>query len=229
LGGVAYQTLADRAALKRAVAAVRAQHPQLPLRDSGGFILAIPGSTDVWWMGVDALTDGLSSQSLTQAEQVSRYAIHQLVQQLKHEPGCEHVYLQATGPQIGIRESRHPMARHMLCESDALTGARSTSAVARASWYVERHDTPGKPTAKDLGGEGFFDIPLDALRATHIDNLWLAGRTIGADRSAYASLRVMGTAFATGHAAGVAAALALAGKTDAASVRSTLMAQQAIL
>jgi hypothetical protein len=38
-------------------------------------------------------------------------------------------------------------------------------------------------------------------------NLWLAGRTIGADAAAYGSIRVMGTSFATGQAAGVAAAL----------------------
>lgn len=49
-------------------------------------------------------------------------------------------------------------------------------------------------------------MPLDALRARGVANLFLAGRTIGADRRAYASVRVMGTAFATGFAAGVAAA-----------------------
>jgi hypothetical protein len=44
------------------------------------------------------------------------------------------------------------------------------------------------------------------LRAKDIDNLYFAGRTIGADPRAYASIRVMGTAFATGDAAGRAAA-----------------------
>ena len=38
-------------------------------------------------------------------------------------------------------------------------------------------------------------------------NLFAAGRVVDADRQAGASLRVMGTAFATGQAAGVAAAM----------------------
>jgi hypothetical protein len=45
------------------------------------------------------------------------------------------------------------------------------------------------------------------LRSVNTDNLFAAGRTVDGDRGAGASLRAMGTAFATGHAAGVAAAL----------------------
>jgi hypothetical protein len=56
-----------------------------------------------------------------------------------------------------------------------------------------------------LGGDGFADIPLDCLRAKGLDNVFYAGRLIGADDMAYGSIRVMGTAFATGEAAGRAA------------------------
>jgi hypothetical protein len=53
---------------------------------------------------------------------------------------------------------------------------------------------------------------------------------VDADREAGASLRVMGTAFATGHAAGIAAAcLADRGAVDARCVRTTLRAQGALI
>jgi hypothetical protein len=44
-----------------------------------------------------------------------------------------------------------------------------------------------------------------------------------------ASVRVMGTSFATGHAAGVSAALAVAGTPDVQDVRRVLREQHALL
>lgn len=117
----------------------------------------------------------------------------------------------------------------MISESDALDGRRSETSIARSAWQLERHDTPGKPTMAFIGGDGFFDIPAESIRAAEITNLWLAGRTIGADRAAFSSLRVMGTAFATGQAAGVAATLNAQGKHDYNTLRTTLIGQGCIL
>lgn len=59
-------------------------------------------------------------------------------------------------------------------------------------------------------------------------NLFAAGRTADGDRKAGASIRVMGTAFATGQAAGVAAAgYAQHGAVDASEVRKILLEQGA--
>jgi hypothetical protein len=230
IGGVRPGALLDRSLLQRAAADLPVAFGLAQVRRSGGFILDIPGSDDRWWMGIDTLTDGLSSASLTRAEQDCRTAAWAFVGRLRSEPGCENATLVSTGPQVGIRETRHPLARYMISESDALAGVRSATSVARAAWNVERHDEPGRPTMVSIGGEGFFDIPLAALRAEGPDNLWLAGRTVGADRGAFGSLRVMGTAFATGHAAGVAAALSTHEKNpDYDSVRATLIAQRAVL
>ena len=117
----------------------------------------------------------------------------------------------------------------MISEAHALAGTRCATSVARAAWNLERHDEPGRPTQASIGGEGFFDIPLDALRADGPANLWLAGRTVGADRGAFGSLRVMGTAFATGQAAGTAAALSVRDRHDYQAVRAELISQNAIL
>jgi hypothetical protein len=229
IAGVRRESMLDRSLLGRVAADCRQAHGQAQVRSNGGFVLDIPGSDDFWWMGIDARTDGLSSVGLTRAEQDSRAAAWAFVERLRAEPGCERATLVATGPQVGIRETRHPQARTMISEAQALAGARSPTSIARAAWNIERHDEPGRPTIAGIGGEGWFDIPLDALRADGPDNLWLAGRTIGADRGAFASLRVMGTAFATGHAAGAAAALAVQGLTHYDNVRAALIAQRALL
>ena len=77
---------------------------------------------------------------------------------------------------------------------------------------------------------GTYDIPLGCLRSVDTANLFAAGRTADGDRQAGASLRVMGTAFATGQAAGVAAAcFARGGSLDAAEVRRVLASQGALL
>ena len=49
-------------------------------------------------------------------------------------------------------------------------------------------------------------IPLGCLRVKGENRLFVAGRCLSCDHDAQASIRVMGTCFATGQAAGLAAA-----------------------
>ncbi|MEO9573286.1 MAG: FAD-dependent oxidoreductase [Roseobacter sp.] len=176
-------------------------------RDDGGIFTIVPNTGEMWWMMFDHPMDDLSSTSFSNAERASREAAYDYVALLRaHVPGFQNAYVVQTGPQIGIRESRHPAARYELTYEDIATGRQREDGVAKAAWPMEDHTIPGKPVYTPVGGEGWASIPLDALRAKGIDNLYFAGRTIGADPRAYASIRVMGTAFATGDAAGRAAA-----------------------
>lgn len=53
---------------------------------------------------------------------------------------------------------------------------------------------------------------------------------ISADEAAFAAVRVMGTCFATGHGAGVAAAVqALQGEADIRKIREELVKQGALI
>lgn len=176
-------------------------------RPDGGIFAEVPVTGDMWWMMYDHKMADLTSESFTQAEQAARSAASDYVRVLRENvPGFEGAYLLQTGPQIGIRESRHPPARYELTGEDLLSGRLRPDGVARAAWPIEDHAIPGRPAYKSIGGNGYADIPMDCLRARGLDNLYYAGRTIGADSAAYASIRVMGTAFATGEAAGAAAA-----------------------
>ncbi|NUS95303.1 MAG: FAD-dependent oxidoreductase, partial [Nocardia sp.] len=136
-----------------------------------------------------------------------------------------------TGPELGTRESRHIVTRHRLRETDILQPVSTENAVAIGAWPMEYHPGPGIPsTWKFIGDPGFYPIPLDCLRSVATDNLYAAGRTLDGDRQAGASLRVMGTAFATGQAAGVAAAQqAHSGTVNTTTVRAELQRQGARL
>ncbi|SHH97380.1 FAD-dependent oxidoreductase [Marivita hallyeonensis] len=210
IGGRDMSKPIDRAAIKAAFAKYNADGRWPSARDDGGIYTEVPNTGEMWWMMFDHPLPDLSSASFTKAERAARDAAHDYVALLRKEvPGFENAYLVQTGPQIGIRESRHPAARYELTGADLATGRQRDDGVAKAAWPMEDHSVAGKPKYTSIGGDGWASIPLDALRAKGLDNLFYAGRTIGADPLAYASIRVMGTAFATGDAAGQAAAQAV--------------------
>jgi hypothetical protein len=107
----------------------------------------------------------------------------------------------------GIRESRSWIGEAVLTEEDILESRSGDQAIANATWPIELRETargarllyPREPKA--------CGIPLGCLRARDLQNVFIAGRCISATHRAQASIRVMGTALATGQAAGMAAAL----------------------
>lgn len=207
IGGIAPNLHIDRAALSDVIAGYN-QDGRYPIaRTDGGIIIRLPLSQDMWWMTVDLDFADLTSDSFTEAEMAGRARAHDYVDMLRRRmPGFENAYLVATGPQVGVRETRHPEARYEITREDVLQGRQREDGIARAAWPIELHGEAGKPVYHPIGGPGFFHVPYDAIRAKGIANLWYGGRVIGADPHAYGSIRVMGTAFATGQAAGVAAA-----------------------
>ena len=85
-------------------------------------------------------------------------------------------------------------------------------------------------TYLDVESGSYFDIPLGALQSINIENLYGAGRIVSSDEVAFAAIRVMGTYFATGHTAGVAAAYqALNGNVDIEKIREELKRQNALV
>jgi hypothetical protein len=60
---------------------------------------------------------------------------------------------------------------------------------------------------------GYYEIPLDCLRPVELDNVLVAGRCFSAEAGAMTSARVIGTALATGWAAGTAAAFQAMGRS----------------
>ena len=232
VGGVPKDLQIDRPRLKEVISQYNINGDYPIQRTDGGIIIRLPLSGDMWWMTVDIALEDLSSQSFSAAEMEGRARANAYVGLLKGEmSGFENAYLVATGPQIGIRETRHPLARYEMTGEDVVSGRQRDDAVARAAWPIELHKQAGKPSYTSVGGEGYCHVSLDAIRAKGIDNLWYGGRVIGADSNAYGSVRVMGTAFATGQGAGAAAAdFVTSGPiADVRRVQALLVAQNALI
>lgn len=77
---------------------------------------------------------------------------------------------------------------------------------------MERWAAKPRPEMTYFDERDYYEIPMDCLRTAGLDNLLAAGRCISAAAGAMTSARVIGTALATGWAAGSAAALQAMGR-----------------
>ena len=115
---------------------------------------------------------------------------------------------------LGVRECSRWVGSYTLTEEDLVTGADFEDRVAWASWPLElREDTRG-PRFQYFDRLEPSGIPLRCLTSSEVPGVYFAGRCLSATHQALASVRVMGTSFATGQAAGIAAALDGRGITD---------------
>ena len=174
----------------------------------------LPLSGDIGVFIVDADYNALQARSISDAEHYAREKAWAYLAACQTMPGWENAYLSVTGPILGTRESRHVNAAYQLTAEDITSGRRFDDVVALGAWAMEYHHTAGaQSTWTPVKDKDTYDIPLRTLICVDTPNLYAAGRAADGDQYAGGSLRVMGTALATGHAAGVAAAVhAAAGK-----------------
>ncbi|AJC21040.1 FAD-dependent oxidoreductase [Pandoraea pulmonicola] len=200
------------------------------LTKSKSVVARLPISGDVVAYLASADYDPRDVVSLSRAEANGREQAWRYLEVLKRLPGWEHAYLACTGPEFGTRESRHINSVGQLTWDDVLRDRRAPDTIALGTWGVEWHDRQTYESTFELPPSGTYDIPLSCLLSVDTPNLFAAGRTADGDRKAGASLRVMGTAFATGQAAGVAAAYYTKGGTLAAGdVQRSLIEQGAVI
>ncbi|MBK1786617.1 FAD-dependent oxidoreductase [Prauserella cavernicola] len=229
-GGIPADVRVDRALMTTAIrAAKRAGRDDLT--GESGLVARMPVSGDLITYLADEGYDARSAADTSRAERSARRQAQAYLDVIRSLPGCSGAYIVSTGPELGTRESRHLVGRAQVTEKDVLQPGPVDEAVAVCAWPIESHPGPGLPAEwKRIGQPGYYGIPLDVLRSSNTPNLFGAGRTVDGDAGAGASLRVMGTALATGQASGVAAALtARDGDVDTATVRRELDRQGARL
>jgi hypothetical protein len=154
----------------------------------------------------------------------------------EHVPALRESYLLSGATDLHVRESRKIEGVYSLTEDDIWQRRDFPDTVALGAWPIDIHPTDGfvgvhphkdnPPTP--------YPIPYRCLVPASVDGLLVAGRPISTTHRAHGSTRVPGTSLATGHAAGVAAALSAQQQTapryvDAAQVRRILLKQGALL
>ncbi len=229
-GGIPRDVTITADQLAAAVHAARAAGKG-PFSKDRSVITRLPLSGDAVCYVASEDYDPRDARSLSAAERGGRAQAWAYLDVIRSLPGCENAYLASTGPDFGTRESRHIDAVRPLTWQDVVDGRRAPDSIALGAWGVEWHDRKTfESTFVYPPDKGVYEIPLGCLLSVDTPNLFAAGRVVDADEKAGASVRVMGTAFATGQAAGIAAAcFAERGRADAGEVRRRLLAQGALI
>ncbi|MBQ8174640.1 MAG: FAD-dependent oxidoreductase [Clostridia bacterium] len=114
-----------------------------------------------------------------------------------------------TAAEIGVRESRMIDARHILTAEDLIAGTKFPDAIAAGNYDMDIHSPDGTGTSHHWFPEGFwYTIPYRSLLPRDLDNMAVAGRSVGSTHEAQAAIRIMPICSCMGEAAGMAAAIA---------------------
>jgi len=192
--------------LNRLLERVRPKYPLLPERlGLARFPLANCVTVNHAGTKLRGMLDGTKLTDMTEAERYSRRQAIQIVQALREVggPAFSQAQLAATGTQVGVRETRRLKGLYLLTEEDAKTGRRFDDAIAWRSGFL------------DIGFVRYekmqvHDVPYRALLPVKLDGLLVAGRCISASHVAASAGKSIGNCMATGHAAGLAAAMSAA-------------------
>jgi len=202
------RTFQREGGLKRIVEQGRAKYPLLPETmhfELGPFPIQNALVINHAGTKLRGVLDGTQPVDLTEAERYSRRQAIQMVDALREYGGepFRRVQLGGVGPQVGVRETRRIKGLYALGEEDALTGARFDDVIAWRSGFLDI----GFVRSEQMR---VHDVPYRALVPEKLDGLLVAGRCISASHVAASAGKSMGNCMATGHAAGLGAAMSVA-------------------
>ncbi len=178
--------------------------------------------------------DGTDAWDLTRAEMEGRAKVLQMTRFFqRHVPGFETSVLLDIAPHMGVRETRRIVGLATLTGDDVQNARVFPDAIAQGIYPVDIHSQNSSPSHFQLLQKP-YTIPYRALVSDNLENVLVSGRAISTDRVAFGSIRVMSHCMAIGHAAGVAATLALdTGATPAeinvARLQTELIKQGALI
>lgn len=204
----------------------------LPLGQEKGLILKVPEDSYGFCTIPSCQVTKLDAKTLTQAEILLRKECRNYLRAFKEFiPGFENIRISFSGPSIGLRESRRIIGEDSLATDDILSSTKKADSIARGGWSPDIHISHTDLRYVHMKDNEYFDIPLGCLKVAEMNNVWACGRIISCDSLAHASVRVMGTGFATGQAAGVAAAQQAITKknVEVSKVREILTEQGALI
>jgi ribulose 1,5-bisphosphate synthetase/thiazole synthase len=149
--------------------------------------------------------DGTDADDLTRGEIEGRQQAMQAIEALRRfMPGCEDATLRNFGMTIGVRDTRKIDALYNLTQTDVREQARFDDAIGIFPEFIDGYGILILPTTGR-----YFHVPYRALVPKGVDNLIVAGRSIGGDKVSHASTRNMMCCTVSGQGAGVAAAVSL--------------------
>ena len=184
--------------------------------------------------------DGTTSSGLTEAELEGRRQADALLPYFrKYFPGFQNARLIQAATTIGVRETRRLCGSYVLQMEDLREDRRFDDCIALCSYPVDIHSPTGAGggvlwNEAKIDPPAQFQIPYGILVPKSMDGLLAAGRCVSATHETLGSIRVMPPCFATGQAAGTAAALCVKTgvqprQVDIAALQETLRKNDVVL
>jgi glycine/D-amino acid oxidase-like deaminating enzyme len=158
-------------------------------------------------------TDGrelnpLFYEDFTEAELNGRRQVHAYARFLReYVAGCENAFINDTGVQVGVRQTRQVEGVSKLMNADVVSARKFSAGIARSPWPIELH-AGAKPKVEWVLDD-YYEVPYGCFVPSRGEGLLVAGRCLSAEHEAVASARVTAQCFSYGHAIGHAATLAV--------------------
>jgi ribulose 1,5-bisphosphate synthetase/thiazole synthase len=147
--------------------------------------------------------DGTDANDLTHGEMEGRRQAVLAVEALRRfMPGCEEAKLRNFGMTLGVRDTRKIDAHYNLTDHDVREQGRFEDSIGIFPEFIDGYGILILPTTGR-----YFQLPYRSLLPKGVDNLLIAGRSIGGDKTSHAAVRNMMCCAVSGQGAGVAAAV----------------------
>lgn len=148
----------------------------------------------------------LFARDFTEAEIMGRRQMREYARFFRdHLEGCEDSFVNDTGVQVGVRQTRQIEGVYKLKNDDVTGGAKFADGIARSPWPIELH-AGSKPKVHWLLDD-VYEVPFRCFVPARGEGLLVAGRCLSAEHEAVASARVTAQCFSYGQAIGHAAAI----------------------
>jgi hypothetical protein len=147
-------------------------------------------------------------EDITEAEMQGRKQVREYARFFKDRlVGCEDSFVNDTGVQVGVRQTRQIAGVDRLGNDDVVSGRKDKDSIARSAWPIELHSGE-KPRLVWLLDD-YYDVPFGCFLPREGEGFLVAGRCLSAEHEAMASARVTAQCFSYGQAAGLAATMSL--------------------
>jgi 2-polyprenyl-6-methoxyphenol hydroxylase-like FAD-dependent oxidoreductase len=162
--------------------------------------------------------NALVAADFTDAEIEGRRQVREYARFFRdHLAGCGASFVNDSGVQVGVRQTRQARGVRTLANDDVVRGTKFADGIARSPWPIELH-AGAKPRVEWLLDD-FYEVPYGCFVPARGDGLLVAGRCLSAQHEAVASARVTAQCFSYGHAIGHAAAMCIEARCEPRELR----------
>jgi len=153
--------------------------------------------------------DGSDPKSREEAFEIGQKEVPLVVEYMKtHFPEFAGLELDATAPELYVRETRHTEGEYRLNILDVLENKDHWDRIAFGSYEVDIQNSSAAGDGTVVGKTDQYAVPFRSIVPLQVDGLLVVGRAASFDTLPHGSARTVPVGMGTGEAAGAAAKIA---------------------